>query len=361
MTYKRIHNFNAGPAALPIEVLEEIKTDLIDYKGNGLSVLEMSHRSKAYDEIIKNAEKDMRELLGIPDNYTVMFLQGGATLQFAMVPLNLLPDNKPADYINTGTWSTKAIEEAQKLGKTPRVIASSEDKEFTYIPKNFTINKDSAYLHITSNNTIRGTEWQSFPETNGIDLVCDMSSDFCSRPVDVKKFALIYAGAQKNVGPAGATVVIIRNDLLERSPKNIPTMCNYKIMAKEPSLYNTPPAFTIYVIGLVMKYLKKIGGLEKMYEMNKAKAKILYDRLDKNDFYRGTVEKDSRSLMNIPFRLKNEQLEEKFLKEAKAAGMEGLKGHRSVGGVRASLYNAVPKESVQALVNFMDEFEKKNS
>jgi phosphoserine aminotransferase len=321
----------------------------------------MSHRSKEYDAILKEAEKDLKELLGIPDNYTVMFLQGGATLQFAMVALNLLPDGKSADYINTGVWSTKAIEEAQKLGKTVKVIASSEDKEFTYIPEKFTISPDAAYLHVTSNNTIRGTEWQKFPETGTVDLVCDMSSDFCSRPVDVKKFALIYAGAQKNVGPAGATVVIIRNDLLEKSPKNIPTMCNYKIMAKEPSLYNTPPCFTIYMIGLVLKWLKKIGGLSKMQEINIAKAKILYDRLDKNDFYRGTVAKNSRSLMNIPFRLKTEELEEKFLKEAKALTMEGLKGHRSVGGIRASLYNAVPLESVKALVAFMDDFEKKNS
>lgn len=357
---KRIHNFNAGPAALPMEVLEEAQKNLINHKGQGLSVLEMSHRSKEYDAILKEAEKDMKELLGIPDNYTVMFLQGGATLQFAMVPLNILPEGKSADYINTGTWSTKAIEEAQKLGKTVKVIASSEDKEFTYIPKNFSISPDAAYLHITSNNTIRGTEWQSFPETGKVDLVCDMSSDFCSRPVDVKKFALIYAGAQKNVGPAGATVVIMRNDLIEKSPKNIPTMCNYKIMAKEPSLYNTPPCFTIYVIGLVLKWLKKIGGLAKMQELNVAKAKVLYDRLDRNDFYRGTVAKDSRSLMNIPFRLKSEELEEKFLKEAKAHDMVGLKGHRSVGGIRASFYNAVPMESAKALVAFMDEFEKKN-
>lgn len=357
---KRIHNFNAGPAALPLEVLEEAQRDFIDYKGNGLSVLEMSHRDKVYDTILKNAENDLKELYSIPDNYTVLFLQGGATLQFAMVPLNLLADGRSADYINTGTWATKAIEEAQKLGKKANVVATSEDRAFTYIPKNFKITPDAAYLHVTSNNTIRGTEWQSYPDTGSTDLICDMSSDFCSRPVDIKKFALIYAGAQKNVGPAGCTVVIIRNDLIAKSPKNIPTMCNYSIMAKEPSLYNTPPCYSIYVIGLVLKWLKKNGGLSKMYEVNVQKAKVLYDRLDKNDFYRGTVEKDSRSLMNIPFRLKNESLEEKFIKEAKAAGMIGLKGHRSVGGIRASFYNAVPMESAKALVAFMDEFEKNN-
>jgi phosphoserine aminotransferase len=357
---KRIHNFNAGPAALPLEVLEEAQREFIDYKGNGLSVLEMSHRDKVYDTILKDAENDLKELYSIPDNYTILFLQGGATLQFAMVALNLLADGRSADYINTGTWATKAIEEAQKLGKKANVIATSEDKEFTYIPKDFKLTPDAAYLHITSNNTIRGTEWQSYPDTGSIDLVCDMSSDFCSRPVDIKKFALIYAGAQKNVGPAGCTIVIIRNDLIAKSPKNIPTMCNYSIMAKEPSLYNTPPCYSIYIIGLVLKWLKKNGGLSKMYEVNVQKAKVLYDRLDKNDFYCGTVEKDSRSLMNIPFRLKNESLEEKFIKEAKAAGMIGLKGHRSVGGIRASFYNAVPMESAKALVAFMDEFEKNN-
>jgi len=358
---KRIHNFNAGPAALPLEVLEEAQRDFIDYKGNGLSVLEMSHRDKVYDNILKDAEKDLKELYSIPDNYTILFLQGGATLQFAMIPLNLLADGRAGDYINTGTWATKAIEEAQKLGKKANVIASSEDRQFTYIPKEFKLTPDAAYLHITSNNTIRGTEWQSYPDTGSTDLICDMSSDFCSRPVDIKKFALVYAGAQKNVGPAGCTIVIIRNDLIAKSPKNIPTMCNYSIMAKEPSLYNTPPCYSIYVIGLVLKWLKKNGGLAKMHEVNLQKAKVLYDRLDKNDFYRGTVDKDSRSLMNIPFRLKNEALEETFIKEAKAAGMIGLKGHRSVGGIRASFYNAVPMESAKALVAFMDEFEKKNS
>jgi phosphoserine aminotransferase len=358
---KRIHNFNAGPAALPLEVLEEAQRDFIDYKGNGLSVLEMSHRDKVYDNILKDAEKDLKELYSIPDNYTILFLQGGATLQFAMVPLNLLSDGRAGDYINTGTWATKAIEEALKLGKKANEIASSEDRQFTYIPKEFKLTPDAAYLHITSNNTIRGTEWQSYPDTGSTDLICDMSSDFCSRPVDIKKFALIYAGAQKNVGPAGCTVVIIRNDLIAKSPENTPTMCNYSIMAKEPSLYNTPPCYSIYIIGLVLKWLKKNGGLAKMHEVNLQKAKVLYDRLDKNDFYRGTVDKDSRSLMNIPFRLKNEALEETFIKEAKAAGMIGLKGHRSVGGIRASFYNAVPMESAKALVAFMDEFEKKNS
>ncbi|HBC76658.1 MAG TPA: 3-phosphoserine/phosphohydroxythreonine transaminase, partial [Candidatus Wallbacteria bacterium] len=271
---KRIHNFNAGPAALPLEVLEEAQRDFIDYKGNGLSVLEMSHRDKVYDNILKDAEKDLKELYSIPDNYTILFLQGGATLQFAMIPLNLLADGRAGDYINTGTWATKAIEEAQKLGKKANVIASSEDRQFTYIPKEFKLTPDAAYLHITSNNTIRGTEWQSYPDTGSTDLICDMSSDFCSRPVDIKKFALVYAGAQKNVGPAGCTIVIIRNDLIAKSPKNIPTMCNYSIMAKEPSLYNTPPCYSIYVIGLVLKWLKKNGGLAKMHEVNLQKAKV---------------------------------------------------------------------------------------
>lgn len=358
---KRVHNFNAGPAALPLEVLKEAQEDFIDYKGHGLSVLEMSHRDKVFESILKEAEKDLREIYSIPDNYTVLFLQGGATLQFAMVPLNLLHEGEHADYINTGTWATKAIEEAQKLGKKINVIASSEDKEFTYIPKDFKITPNASYLHITSNNTIRGTQWQEYPDTGSTNLVCDMSSDFCSRPVDIKKFALIYAGAQKNVGPAGCTIVIIRNDLLAKSPKNIPTMCNYAIMAKDPSLYNTPPCFSIYITGLVLKWIKKMGGLTKIHELNKQKASLLYERLDRTDFYRGTVEKNSRSLMNVPFRLKTPELEEKFLKEAKARDMIGLKGHRSVGGIRASLYNAVTLENVKALVEFMDEFEKQNS
>ncbi|MGD9486467.1 MAG: phosphoserine transaminase [Calditrichaceae bacterium] len=357
----RIFNFNAGPAALPLSVLEEAQRDLLNYKGEGLSVMEMSHRSKTFDKIIKDTENLMKEIMGIPDGYKVLFFQGGATLQFAAVPMNLLPDGKSADYINTGTWSTKAIEEAKKLGKNVNVIASSEDKNFTYIPDGFKLTPDASYLHMTSNNTIYGTQWQKFPETGSVPLICDMSSDINCRKVDVSKFAMIYAGAQKNMGPSGVTIVIIREDLLERSPKNIPTMTSYKIIGGKDSLYNTPPTFGIYLIKLVLEWMKNSGGLSKVEAMNRKKADLLYTAIDSTDFYKGTVRKEDRSLMNVTFRLPSEELEQKFIAGAIENNMIGLKGHRSVGGIRASIYNAVPVEAIEALVRYMKDFEKKNN
>ncbi len=356
----RIFNFNAGPSALPLEVLQEVQKDLLNYKGEGLSVMEMSHRSKTFDAIIKEAESLMKEVMGIPDGYKVLFFQGGATLQFAAVPMNLLPDGKSADYVNTGSWSKKAFQEAQKLGKDVNVIASSEDDNFSYIPYGITVNPNAEYVHITSNNTIAGTQWASYPNTGSVPLIADMSSDINSRKIDVSKFALIYAGAQKNMGPSGVTVVIIREDLLEKSPDNIPTMTSYKIIGGKDSLYNTPPTFGIYVIKLVLEWLKNLGGVEEMEKINRKKAELLYKAIDSSDFYRGTVKEDSRSIMNVTFRLPNEELEKKFIAESLKNGMIGLKGHRSVGGCRASIYNAVPLAAVEALVDFMAEFEKNN-
>jgi phosphoserine aminotransferase len=356
----RIYNFNPGPAALPLPVLEEAQKDLLNYKGEGISVLEMSHRSKTFDGIIKDAERLMKEIMGIPDNYKVLFMQGGATLQFAAVPLNLLGEGQFAEYVNTGSWSTKAIKEAEKLGKTVKVVASSEDEEFTYIPQGIKASPDAAYLHITTNNTIRGTEFHYIPETGDVPLIADMSSDINCRRIDVSKFALIYAGAQKNMGPSGVTIVIIREDLLEKSPDNIPTMTSYKIIGGKDSLYNTPPTFGIYIIKLVLEWMKAQGGLDKIEEVNRKKAQMIYDVLDASSFYKGTARKDSRSLMNVTFRLPNEELEKKFVAEALENGMLGLKGHRSVGGIRASIYNAVPLEAVEHLVDFMKKFEKAN-
>ena len=357
---ERIFNFNAGPAAIPQTVLEAVRDDLLNYKGEGLSVMEMSHRSKSFDAIIKSAESLMKEVMGIPEGYKVVFFQGGATLQFAAVPMNLLPDGKFADYVNSGSWSKKAISEAKKLGKTINVIASSEDKNFSYIPGGFKVTPDAQYLHITSNNTIFGTQYQTFPETGSVPLIADMSSDINCRKIDVSKFGLIYAGAQKNLGPSGTTVVIIREDLLERSPENIPSMCSYKLIGGGDSLYNTPPTFGIYIIKLILEWIKGQGGLGKLEEINKKKAKLLYDAIDVTDFYRGTVEKDSRSIMNVTFRLPSEELEQKFIAEALKNGMLGLKGHRSVGGIRASIYNAVPMKAIETLVSFMVDFEKHN-
>lgn len=356
----RIYNFNPGPAALPLPVLEEAQKDLLNYKGEGISILEMSHRSKTFDDIIKDAERLMKEVMGIPDNYKVLFMQGGATLQFAAVPLNLVGEGQFAEYVNTGSWATKAIKEAEKLGKTVKVVASSEDDNFTYIPTDITVSPDAAYLHITSNNTIRGTEFHTFPETGDVPLIADMSSDINCRRIDVSKFALIYAGAQKNMGPSGVTIVIIREDLLEKSPDNIPTMTSYKIIGGKDSLYNTPPTFAVYIVKLVLEWMKAQGGLDKIEEMNRQKAKLIYDVLDESSFYKGTARKDSRSLMNVTFRLPNEDLEKKFVAEALENGMLGLKGHRSVGGIRASIYNAVPPEAVEHLVDFMKKFEKAN-
>ena len=356
----RIYNFNPGPAALPFPVLKEAQKDLLNYKGEGISILEMSHRSKTFDGIIKDAERLMKELMDIPDNYKVLFMQGGATLQFAAVPLNLLGEDHFAEYVNTGSWSTKAIQEAEKLGKQVKVIASSEDEKFTYIPKDIKVSPDATYLHITTNNTIRGTEFHEFPETGNVDLIADMSSDINCRRVDVSKFALIYAGAQKNMGSSGVTIVIIREDLLERNPANLPTMASYKIIGGKDSLYNTPPTFAVYLVKLVLEWMKAQGGLDKIEAINRQKAKLIYDVLDESSFYQGTARKDSRSLMNVTFRLPNEDLEKKFAAEALEDGMLGLKGHRSVGGIRASIYNAVPLEAVEHLVDFMKKFEKAN-
>lgn len=357
---RRIHNFSAGPAALPLPVLEEVQKDLIDYKGQGLSVMEMSHRGKTFDSIIKDAESLMKEIMGIPNGYKIIFMQGGASLQFAAVALNLIDEGQGADYINTGAWSKKAIAEAKLLGKTVNEIASSADKNFNYIPGSFTINQDAAYLHITSNNTIFGTQWQSFPNTGKVPLVCDMSSDINSRKVDICQFDLIYAGAQKNMGPSGVTIVIIKDELLERSSANIPNLMSYKTIGDAASLYNTPPTFAIYIIKLVLEWMKSCGGLAAVEKTNREKANLIYNALDNSDFFKGTVEKNSRSIMNIPFRLPSEELEKQFIEEALAKDILGIKGHRSVGGIRASIYNAVPRESVQALVDFMKEFEQKN-
>jgi len=357
----RIFNFNAGPAALPLPVLEEIKAEFLDYKGTGMSVIEMSHRSKAFEGIINEAVERAKRLLNVGDDYTVLFIQGGASMQFAMIPMNLAVAGKPLDYINTGTWPEKAIKEAQIQGKDVRIIASSKDRNFSYITKDYVVDKDAAYLHYTSNNTIEGTQWAAVPNGEGLPLICDMSSDFMCRPIDMKPFGLVYAGAQKNIGPAGSAMVVIRKDMLERTPAaGTPTMLKYTTYAKENSLYNTPSSFVIYAVSLVMKWLEEtIGGLASMEKLNMEKAKVLYDYMDNSSFYRGTADKDSRSLMNVTFRLPSEDLEEKFIKDSKKAGMEGLKGHRSVGGCRASIYNATGIDAVKGLVSFMAEFEKK--
>lgn len=358
---KRVHNFNPGPAALPLPVLEEIREELLDFKGTGMSILEMSHRSKQFEEVLNTAISRLKRLLKIENGFKVLFIQGGATLQFAMVPLNLALPQKTVSYIDTGTWSTKAIKEARLLGKEVAVVASSQDKEYTYIPKAFRVDPSTSYLHFTSNNTIRGTQWKEFPKPEGVPLVSDMSSDFLSRPFDISPFGLIYAGAQKNLGPAGCAVVIIREDMLERAPKDLPTLLRYPVYAENNSLYNTPPCFVIYTIGLVLKWLEEsIGGLENMAKINEEKAKLIYGVIDRSGFYRGTAQKEDRSLMNVTFRLSSEELEKKFLDEAQKNGLVGLKGHRSVGGCRASIYNAVTLESVKALVSFMEEFERKN-
>ncbi len=358
---KRVINFNPGPAALPLPVLEEIQDELLNYKGCGMSILEISHRSDTFTSIIEDAENRLRRLMGLNDDYTVLFLQGGASFQFAMIPMNFLSGDRFADYVNTGTWSTKAIKEARIQGKKINVVASSEDKDFTYIPRNIKFTEGATYVHITSNNTIKGTQWAEFPDTGSIPIVSDMSSDILSRKVPVEKFGLIYAGAQKNLGPAGVTLVIIRKDLLEPSEENLPTMLKYKTFAEKKSLFNTPPCFAIYVVQLVLKWLEEtIGGVEKIEEINKQKAKILYEVIDSSDFYRGTAEPGSRSMMNVTFRLPTPELEAQFIEEAAANGLAGLKGHRSVGGCRASIYNATSLSAVQTLVDFMDSFAKKH-
>jgi phosphoserine aminotransferase len=361
MKENRIYNFNAGPAALPFEVLEEIKDSFLNYAGSGMSITEISHRSKWFDDVINDAVTRTERLLNLDDRYRVLFVQGGASLQFSMIPMNLLHEGDTADYVNTGSWSTKAIKEAQIQGKTINVVASSEDDDFSYIPKNIIFNRDAVYAHITSNNTIRGTQWPSFPDTGGVPLIADMSSDILSRPFDIDTFGLIYAGAQKNMGPAGVCMVIIREDLLEKVPDTLPSMLKYTTYSSKNSMYNTPPCFAIYTVQLVLKWLEEnIGGLEKMEEINRQKARLLYNVIDSSDFFTGTAETESRSMMNITFRLPEEDLDKLFVEQANENGFDGLKGHRSVGGCRASIYNATPVEAIEALVDFMKNFEKKN-
>lgn len=357
---KRIYNFSAGPAVLLEEVLLEAQKDFYSYKGQGLSVMEMSHRSKTYDNIIKEAKADLRKLLDIGDNYSVLFLQGGATLQFSMVPLNIMQSK--ADYIVTGSWSKKAVKEAKRVG-TVNIAASTESENFIRIPKQeeLKLDPEASYVHFTSNNTIFGTQFHNEPEVGNVPLVCDTSSDMLHKKIDINKYALIYAGAQKNMGPSGSTLVIVRKDLLERSSDDLHTYLNYKIHAEKESLYNTPPTFSVYIMGLVFKWLLNMGGLDKMYERNLAKANVLYDYMDSTDgFYKGTAAKEDRSLMNVTFRLPNEDLEKKLIAEATEKGFIGLKGHRSVGGLRASIYNAFPSKGVDDLVEFMKDFKAKN-
>ncbi len=357
----RIHNFNAGPAVLPEEVLKEVQQNLVDYKGAGLSVMEMSHRSVEYGEIIEGARTSMKRIMGLGDDFVALFLQGGASTQFFMIPLNFCPDDKVANYIDTGAWATKAWKEAKKIGKKYHIAASSEDKDFTYIPKTWELSDDPAYLHITTNNTIRGSEWKIDPDVPaGVPLIADMSSNFLSRPLNFKKYDLIYGGAQKNIGPAGAAFVLIKKDMLDRINPGLPTMMDYKTHADKDSMFNTPPAFSIYVIGEVLKWIENKGGLEAIAGNNKEKADYLYNIFDNSDFYRGTVVPEDRSYMNVPFRLPTEELEKKFIAEAKTKDMIGLKGHRSVGGCRASIYNSLPIKSVQCLAQFMLDFESKN-
>jgi len=355
----RVFNFAAGPSMLPLEVLKKAQSELISFNNTGMSVMEMSHRSAAFEEIINKAEELIRELMGIPENYSVMFLQGGASTQFAMVPLNLYK-NKKADYILTGAWADKAVKEAQKYGEA-RVLASSKDKNFSYIPKVKDFNKDSDYVHITMNNTIYGTRYTWVPQTGNIPLVADMSSNILSEQVDVSKFGLIYAGAQKNLAPAGITLVIARKDLIGSCMDITPTMLQYKIHDENKSLYNTPPCFIVYILKLVLEWLKNEGGVKAMEEKNIKKASMLYNFLDNSKLFKGTAAQEDRSLMNIPFILPNDDLNKKFLDTAKKQGFVELKGHRSVGGMRASIYNAMPVEGVKELVEIMKKFEKENS
>ena len=357
-----MYNFNAGPAVLPEEVLLEAQADLFNYKGMGLSVMEMSHRSKEFQAIIDDAYTRVKRIYGLGDDYEVLFLQGGASLQFLMVPLNFAAEVKEANYINTGQWSKKAIAEAKKIGKPVHIAASSEDRNFAYIPRTWQLSQNPAYLHITTNNTIFGTEWKFDPDVpEDIPLIADMSSNFMSKPINMQKYSLAYAGAQKNVGPAGTVIVIVKKSLLEKAIPGLPTMLDYNIHAKNGSLYNTPACFIIYMIGLVLKWIENFGGLEKIAENNKVKAGYIYDTIDaSNGFYRGTVDKEDRSLMNITFRLPSEELEELFVSEAKKNAMIGLKGHRDVGGCRASCYNSLPLKAAKALSDFMKEFQRQH-
>ncbi len=358
MSANRIHNFNAGPAALPLSVLQEIQASFLNFKGSGMSVTEISHRSRWFDEVINDAVTRTKRLLNLDENFHVLFIQGGASLQFCMVPMNFLPDDRSADYVDTGTWSTKAITEARIQGKRVNVVASSADKNYSYIPRDIQFSKDAVYVHITSNNTIKGTQWSKFPQTNGIPIIADMSSDIMSKSFDPAPFGLIYAGAQKNIGPAGVCMVIVRDDMLNMIPDTLPTMLTYNTFVSKNSLFNTPPCFAIYTVQLVMKWLEEtIGGLEKMAAINQEKARLLYDFLDSSQYYRTTAEPDSRSLMNITFRLPDEDLEKRFVEEALENGLGGLKGHKSVGGCRASIYNATTLDAVKALIDFMKNFE----
>ncbi|MGD8305441.1 MAG: 3-phosphoserine/phosphohydroxythreonine transaminase [Ignavibacteria bacterium] len=359
---KRIYNFSAGPAILPEEVLKEAQENLMSLPGVGMSILEISHRSKTFDDIIGTTKDNIRKLLDISDDYEILFLQGGASLQFSMVPMNIMPPKNKADYIVTGSWSKKAVKEAKRVG-TVNIAATSEETVFNRIPKQeeLKLDADASYVHFTSNNTIYGTQWKTEPEVGKVPLVCDTSSDIFHKKIDVSKYGIIYAGAQKNMGPSGVTLVIYRNDLLERSSDDLPTMLNYKTHVEKDSMFNTPNTFGVYIIGLVAKWLLNMGGLDKMFETNKHKAQLLYDFIDNsNGYYKGHAEKDSRSLMNVTFNLATEDLEKKLIAEALEAGFSGLKGHRSVGGLRASIYNAFPTKGVEDLVSFMKEFMDKN-
>jgi len=356
----RIYNFNAGPAALPLSVLEEIQASFLDFQGSGMSITEVSHRSKWFDDVINDAVERLKRLLTLDETFHVLFLQGGASQQFCMVPMNFLAHGGTADYVNTGTWSTKAIKEAEIQGKSIQMVASSEDKNFSYIPKGISFNPDAVYAHITSNNTIKGTQWAEFPDTGGVPLIADMSSDILSRAFDAHKFGMFYAGAQKNMGPAGVCVVVIRDDFLEMVPESIPTILKYSTFSAKNSMFNTPPCFAIYTVQLILKWIEEtIGGLEKMAETNTEKADLLYKTIDESEFYRGTAAVDSRSMMNVTFRLPDENLEKAFVAEAIENQLGGLKGHRSVGGCRASIYNPTPLTAVQALCDFMKAFEQK--
>src|SRR5512135_1215187 len=358
----RVHNFGAGPAVLPLPVLERVRAELLDYAGSGMSVMEMSHRSAAFEGIIRKAEADLRTLMGLGSDHAVLFLQGGASLQFAMVPANLRAASASADYVLSGHWSKAALKEAQKTGRA-RVAGSTEGSAFDRVPAQGELDLDpeAAYLHFTSNNTIYGTQWAIDPEPPArVPLVCDASSDALSRPIDVSRYGLLYAGAQKNLGPAGVTLVIVRRDLLERTPGGLPALLDYRLLAEHKSLYNTPPTFAVYVVGLVLQWIRELGGLAALAQRNEEKAAILYAAIDGSDgYYRGHAQRASRSRMNVTFRLRTEELEKAFLKEAQAEGLDGLKGHRSVGGLRASIYNACPTESVQALAGFMGEFRRR--
>jgi phosphoserine aminotransferase len=357
---KRVYNFAAGPATLPETVLKKAADEMLDYKGTGMSVMEMSHRSKTYQAIIDDAEGRLRRLMGISDNHSVLFLQGGASQQFAMIPMNLMTNYKISDYVNTGNWSEKAITEAKLFGKV-NIAASSEDKGFTYIPEDYVLSSQSDYVHITTNNTIEGTRYINIPDTGDIPLIADMSSNILSEYTDVEKYGLIYAGAQKNLGPAGVTIVIIRNDLLNRYSEDIPIILRYETHSKKKSLYNTPPCYSIYIMGLVFEWLEdEIGGVSVIEQLNRKKARILYDYIDNSEFYKSPVKNENRSLMNIPFTLADNELNDKFIAEANNEGLTSLKGHRSVGGMRASIYNAMPLQGVEKLVDFMKYFEENN-